>query len=407
MSDVAMRSGRSAGGGSAKAMGSGSALPTSTLASVEVHADPRAVLDDWRALAGVVPATPYQTAEWVLPWVETVGVPARIAPLIVVARDAEGRATALLPLGIQRQGALAVASFLGAKDSNFNMGLFRPGPDWTRTALHDLLRRAAVASGNRIDLFAFRNQPHGWQGAPNPLLALARQPSPSFAYKAALAADPEEFMRGRLSRDSRKKLRQKMNRLRALGPVSLVEPRTRTEAAAVLDAFMAQRTARNVAAGLSCDDLPALRRFLDRTVGDAGPVSFHALRCGDRIVATLGGIRRGSRFSGMLTSFSADLDLARTSPGELLLCEVMKRQCEAGLATFDLGIGEARYKETYCPEAEPLFDSLVPLTPRGRLFALAEGTRLQLKRAIKQSRWAWPLVQRLRRTRRRLAGSAA
>ena len=136
-------------------------------------------------------------------------------------------------------------------------------------------------------------------------------------------------------------------------------------------------------------------------------MTFHALRCGPRIVATLGGARRGDRFSGMLTSFTADPDMARTSPGELLLSEVMKRHCEAGLATFDLGIGEARYKETYCPEAEPLFDSLVALTPRGRLFASAEATRLRMKRAVKQSRWAWRLAQKLRRVRRRLSGSAA
>ena len=165
--------------------------------------------------------------------------------------------------------------------------------------------------------------------------------------------------------------------------------------------------------GLLTDDLPALRAFLNRvtsphppSIGSGvAPVDFYALRCGERIVATFGGTRRGRRFSGMLMSFAADPDLAKTSPGELLLSEVLKLHCADGLVAVDLGIGEARYKESYCPEVQPLFDSLVGVTPRGRLFARAEAARLQLKRAVKQSRWAWALARRLRRLRRPDAAS--
>ena len=186
------------------------------------------------------------------------------------------------------------------------------------------------------------------------------------------------------------------------------------EIAEVLDAFVEQRTTRCAAYGLPVDEIPLLRRFLDRATAPAGPggeaagpVEFHGLRCGSRIVATLGGVRRRGRFSGMLTSFTAHADLKRTSPGELLLAEVMRHDCEKGTATFDLGVGEARYKETYCPDVEPLFDSLVPLTPRGHVHARAEALKLQAKRSIKQSRWAWPLVQRLRKLRAALSRGRA
>ena len=371
--------------------------------SVTVHADARAALPAWRELAAASPSTPYQDPAWVLPWLDTIGTSLGITPFIVVVRDADHRAIALLPFGLQRQGSLAVASFLGAKDSNFNMGLFRPGTSWSRDAIEVLLHRAAVESGAGPDLYVLRNQPRAWQGCPNPFATLRHQPSPSFAYKTALDPDPEAFFKAHLSRDSRKKLRQKMNRLRGLGPVRLVDTDDGGDVAAVLDAFMAQRMARHRSAGLDCDELPALRGFLDATVGRDGPVSFYALLCGDRVVATLGGLRHGSRFSGMLTSFTAEPDFARTSPGELLLGEVMSLHCAAGFQAFDLGIGEARYKETYCPDVEELFDSLVPVSARGHLVASLERLRLQAKRAIKQSRWAWPLAQRVRRARAALA----
>ena len=400
MSHVALHTRSSVGEEAPRASGPRSLRASRPFASVEVPAEPRAIADEWRALAAEASVSPYQSPDWVLPWLETIGTDNGIDPFIVLARDADGALAALLPLGVQRRGGLNVASFLGAKDSNFNMGLFRPGPTWTRGAIQDLLRESATAGGTRVDLFAFLNQPHDWEGAANPLGALPHQQSPSFAYKATLISDPEAFLRGRLSRDTRKKVRQKANRLRALGPVSLVEARNAAETDELLRTFVEQRGARHAASGISGDDLPGLRRFLDRTVGDGGPVLFYGLRCGERIVATLAGTRVRGRFSGMLTSFAADPDVARTSPGELLLAEVMKLHCAAGYATFDLGIGEARYKESYCPEVQPLFDSLFGATARGRLFAPAEAGRLRLKRAIKQSRWAWPLAQRLRRARR-------
>ena len=341
------------GGDADHAAGRRSSVSSRPFATVEVHAEPRAVAAEWRALAAEAAVSPYQSPDWLLPWIETVGAESGVMPLIVLARDAEGRPAALLPLGTQRRGGLTVASFLGAKDSNFNMGLFKPGTAWTREAIRALLVEGAAAGGTGIDVFAFRNQPHDWQGVPNPLEALRHQPSPSFAYKATLTADPEAFLRGRLSRDTRKKVRQKANRLRALGPVSLAESVTRADALELLDAFVEQRRSRNTASGIPVEDLAGLRRYLDRTVGSDGPVVFYGLRCGDRIVATLGGTRAGGRFCGMLTSFDADPEVARTSPGELLLSEVVKLHCSAGFSTFDLGIGEARYKESYCPEVEP------------------------------------------------------
>ena len=406
MSDIAMLWGRALADEPEATAGRSLPSATGPVASVEVHADPRAALPDWRDLAAVA-GTPYQSPDWVLAWLDTIGRASDTTPLIAVARDAGGRALALLPLGLHRRGGLATAAFLGAKDSNFNMGLFRPGSVWTRPALHDLLRRVAAASREPIDLFAFRNQPHAWEGVANPFTALDGQPSPSFAYKAALPADGEAFLKARMSRDSRKKLRQKMSRLRALGETAMFEARSPDEIGPVLDAFFVQRAARNAAFGLPSEDLPALRRFLDRATGPDGPISFYALRCRDRIVATLGGLRHGARFSGMLTSFAAEPELSRASPGELLLSELIRHFCAEGLSTFDLGVGEARYKQTYCQETEPLFDSLVPVTTRGRLTARAERLRLRAKRAIKQTHWAWALVGRLRRLRARLSGRLA
>ncbi len=404
MSEVAVRFGPASIARSSPQRERQPALPSVEIATVEVHTDPEAATAAWRDLDAVAAASPYQSPNWLLPWIETIGVASGVEPLIVVARGRDGSPLALLPFGLVRRSRFTVAVFLGARDSNFNMGLFKPGQTWSRVGVLDLLKRAAAASPQRVDAFVLINQPFAWDGIPNPFAMLDRQPSPSFAYKGELTSPADTFLRDRLSREGRKKLRQKLKRLQAIGPVSARRAETPTEIVEVLDAFVEQRRARSRARGLLTDDLPDLRDFLNRVTGPpaslaaaGAPVEFYALRCGERVVATFGGTRRGRRFSGMLMSFAADPDLVKTSPGELLLSEVLKLHCGDDLVTFDLGIGEARYKAAYCPDVESLFDCVVPMTARGRLYATTELLRLATKRAIKQSSWAWPLVQHLRR----------
>ena len=320
--------------------------------------------------------------------------------MIIVAKDAVGQPLAVLPLGCWRNGVVTVAGFLGGRDSNSNLGLFRPGMDWDRRSILALLRRGVAAAKAGVDVVSLHNQPIEWEGAANPLALLSRQPSPSFSHKVDLQATPELFWRTTLSKDTRKKLRRKMERLGQLGTVQHRQATTEGERHDVLDAFVRQRTARNAALGLDCADLPDLRRFLDRASGATrGPAAaeVHGLYCGERIVATFIGTAHRSRFCGMSMSFDTDPALARCSPGELMISAMLAAKCTAGLAVFDLGIGEARYKTIYCPASEVLVDTIVPTTGRGLIFGWAERLRLSVKRSIKQSAWAWAAAQAARR----------
>ena len=370
--------------------------------SIEVHREVAAAAAAWDELEAVAPASPYQTRRWLTRWLDVKAAGLSIQPMIVVVRDPGNVPLAVLPFGIRRRGRLNIAGFLGGRDSNFNLGLFRPGVSWDRGGVIELLRRAAAASGTSIDVFSLRNQPIAWDGIRNPLTLLDGQPSPSFAHKVALGPEPRAFLQALLSKDTRKKLRRKSERLAEIGAVEHRWAATPAERAACLDAFLDQRTARNLALGLSTSDLTDQRRFLEHASDpDVGPaaVEVHGLHCGERIVATFFGTVHRGRFCGMAMSFDADPALARSSPGELMLVALLEAKCRQGLSIFDLGIGEARYKDTYCPDAEPLFDALVPVSGRGRILAEAERLRLRAKRRIKQSSRAWAIVQWLRRGR--------
>ncbi len=376
---------------------------SATLAKVEVHQDPAAILRDWAELEAIAPASAYQTRAFIIPWMETIGASRGITPFFVLARDPLGRAVALLCLGIERHGPFRVGSFLGGRDSNFNLGLFHPDLSVTRADLLLLLHAAAKILGPTAPhVFLLKNQPFAWEDVPNPLALLPHQPSPSFAYATPLGSTGEKFLATKLSKDTRKKLRKKEAKLAEFGPVSLISNETPAAARAILDTFLAEKIARCEARSIDVDFAdPAMRAFLERlsypTDSGAPWVEFYALKAGDRIVATYAGAMHRNHFSCMLNSFDLDPEIAKSSPGELLLMRLIARQCDRGLASFDLGIGEARYKNTYCDVTIPLFDAIVPIGAAGRLGAALAALRLKAKRMIKHNPKLFAGVSWLRR----------
>ena len=374
-------------------------------ARVEASCDFAALAEAWQALELTAPASAYQTLRWVRPWAQTVGAAAGIRPLIIAAFDELDRPIALLPLGIVNRGPLRLAEFLGGKDANFTFGLFRPGVPFSRADLIAMLREGCAKAGVRVDAFALVSQPEAWGGVANPLLALAHQPSPSFGYKGKLLADPEACMAKHLSKDARKKLKKKERKLTEAGALSYVAARDRASAQEIMAAFLAQKAVRMAVMGVA--DVfaqPAQRQFIqsaavDRAADPDAAIRLYALYAGTRIVATYGCSVHGGRMSGLFNSYDADPEVARSSPGDLLLGWIVREACAAGLTEFDLGVGEARYKGAFCDEEERLFDAYAALTVPGMALAKVKSAKRRVKRFIKTSPQVWALSVRLRKLR--------
>ena len=331
-----------------------SRVTEAAIAEVAVYRDPREVDAIWAELEAAAAVSPYQTRSFLCPWIATLGAMRGIEPVFIVGKDRQGRAVALLPLGLERHGPLRVARFLGGKDSNFNLGLFRPNVTITERDLRILFRAAAKAMGaDRPHCFILQNQPFAWQDIANPLALLPHQASPSYAYATKLAGKGETFVAGKLSKDTRKKLRKKEARLAELGPLTAITNDTPANATAILDAFLSAKIARSEAQAYDADfATPAMRDFLEilSVPHNDQPafVEFHALQLGERIVATYAGAAHRNHFSCFVNSFDADPEIAKSSPGDLLLMRLVAAQCDKGRTGFDLGIGEARYKASYC-----------------------------------------------------------
>lgn len=171
----------------------------------------------------------------------------------------------------------------------------------------------------------------------------------------------------------------------------------------MLEVFFAQKAERMRQLGIAnafAD--PGVPEFIDAACTSPDPntgeppIELYAASAGDQIVATFAGVVSDGRFCGMFNSMIMN-ELSNESPGELLLANVVRMACERGLATFDLGIGEAGYKRAFCNDTETLFDTVVPLTVRGKLAAPLWRGQLNVKRRIKHSPYALQTVEAVRR----------
>ncbi|MCJ2013942.1 GNAT family N-acetyltransferase [Methylobacterium sp. J-076] len=358
----------------------------------------------WRATEAAPDcvATPYQRFAWVSAYLHETGEAA--SARVAVLRDPAGRVRMLLPLTVRRQNGLVLARTVGDTHANYHLPLF------TRDAAAvpgEEIRAALVAAGRRagIDAFAFSHQPRIWEGAPNPL-ALGGEPEASDAYGLVLGPDPDATAKRVFSADARKKLRSKEKRLtEALGPVEYRMAGDGEEARTFLAAFYRQKAARFAGMGVRDPYAPeAIRRFLDRASSGPDPaMEVHGLRVAatGRILAVFGGAVNATRYSGMMTSFDADPEVGRYSPGDLLLHHLVREQTGRGRLGFDLGVGEARYKASICDETIALVESVWPVTVRGHAFALVRQGLTRLKRRVKGDPRLFAAASRVRSLLRR------
>lgn len=370
----------------------------SRIARVEILDDIDSAEAVWRGLEDQEFLTAYQRFDLLKLWNLHVGELERALPLIVIAYDGEGRPLFLLPLALRRQHGVRIASFMGGKHSTFNM------PVWDRdfvacagAADIDVLLRELRAR-ELADVLALTQQPMRWLDLPNPLAMLPRQPSVNRC--PVLAMMPGTPPASRISNSLRRRLKTKERKLDRLGGYRYHVPDTEAEIGRLLDWFfqtkpkrMAEQKLPNVFAE------PGVETFVRRACmtprGGARMIDIHAIECDEEVIAVFAGVADGHRFSMMFNTYTTSGN-SRYSPGLILIRHIVDYYAARGYRALDLGIGLDGYKRLFCKGDEPIFDSFVPLSPRGRLACFAMSGINRGKRLVKQNRALLRLAQKLR-----------
>jgi CelD/BcsL family acetyltransferase involved in cellulose biosynthesis len=373
----------------------------SRIARVEILHDMRAAETIWRGLEYPPQfATPYQRFDFQAAWLRHVGEQESLRPFIVVAYDADDQPLMLLPLAVAHENGMRIARFLGGKHVTFNMALWRR--DFATAACKadlDVVMHAIGEHSDSIDVLALMRQPQRWGELPNPMALLPHQTSINECplMKIVAGATPAE----RISNSFRRRLKGKERKLQALPGYRYYVATEDADIKRLLDAFftvkplrMAEQKLPNVFADSGIEGF--IREACLAPLAAGGhAIDIHALECDDEMVAIYAGVSDGARFSMMFNTYTMSGN-ARYSPGLILMRDIVDSYAERGYTAIDLGIGADEYKRLFCKDDEPIFDSFLPVSTRGKVAATVMSSVSHAKRLVKQTPALMQMAQMLR-----------
>ena len=372
----------------------------SRIAGVDILADLGQAEPIWRELEAAQQfSTPYQRFDFLEPWQRQVGAREGLRPFIVIAYDAERRPLLLLPLALSHEHGVRTASFMGGKHATFNMALwdreFAAGA--TSADLDALI--SAIRERSEADVLALSQQPLSWRDVPNPMALLPHQASANDCPLMTIV--PEEPPTARISNSFRRRLKGKERKLQALPGYRCHVATADADVKRLLDWFFVikpQRMAEQKLPNVFAD--PGVEEFVRAAcmaplAGGGRAIDIHALECDDEVIAIFAGVNDGHRFSIMFNTYTLSAN-SKYSPGLILMRDIVDHYAATGYRALDLGIGSDDYKRLFCKDDEPIFDSFIPLSLRGKLAAAAMSGVNRAKHLVKHNPALFELAQKLR-----------
>jgi CelD/BcsL family acetyltransferase involved in cellulose biosynthesis len=373
---------------------------TSRIAAVDIAHDLGQVETIWRDLGDQQHfSTPFQRFDFLMPWQRRVGDREKLRPFIVVAYDAERRPLLLLPLVLSHRFGVRAACFMGGKHATFNMALWDRDFAASATVADLTTLLSWIRAHRQADVLALGQQPLGWRDLPNPLALLPHQPSVNDCPLLTMApgAEPATL----ISNSFRRRLKGKERKLQDLPGYRYHIATTDADIARLLDWFfrvkplrMAVQKLPNVFAEAGVEEF-IRAACIARLASGGRVIDIHALECNDEVIAIFAGTADGHRFSMMFNTYTMS-DNSRYSPGLILMRNIIDHYAGRGYRALDLGIGSDPYKRLFCKSDEPIFDSFIPLSPRGRVAASAMSGINRAKHLVKHHQTLSQLAQKLR-----------
>jgi CelD/BcsL family acetyltransferase involved in cellulose biosynthesis len=352
----------------------------------------------WRGLEQQF-CTPYQRFDFLSAWQREVGEREGLTPFIVIAFDAERRPLLLLPLALRQAYGARCVHFMGGKHSTFNMALW--DKDFAASATQADLEALVAALSERCeaDVLALHQQPLRWRDAPNPFALLPHQSSANDC--PVLVMESGAAPATLISNSFRRRLKGKERKLQPLPGYRYHVANSEADITRLLDWFfrikplrMAEQILPNVFADPGVEEF--VRSACTRPLPNGTHViDIHALECDEEVIAIFAGVADGHRFSMMFNTYTMSAS-SKYSPGLILMRDIIDHYAQKDYRAFDLGIGSDDYKRLFCKSDEPIFDSFIPLSQRGKLAAGVMSGLNRTKRLVKHNPALLEMAQKLR-----------
>jgi CelD/BcsL family acetyltransferase involved in cellulose biosynthesis len=350
---------------------------------VEILADWKQAAARWGAFS---PPTAFQNPQWYEAWYAAFADTDGVSPVVAIVTDAAtGEPAVLLPLIRRREGSIRIIEFADLELTDYNaplVGSAAPRDAAAARAFWRDLRAALRKLPGGADLIRLRKVAPDLDGRPNPLALLEGVAVCPVNGNLVTTGEDYDAWRHTLERTVRKELERSwrvFTRDPAAGFSIAVDS---DEALRILATTETQQSSRMQSLGinfvLNDDNCAAFYRSLVRDGVAGGYAIVSALTVGEEVVATLLGVRNGSRYVMIRISNAGD-KWSNCSPGRLIIERTMAALHEQGVREFDFSIGNYAYKRRFGVKRLPLLDISAALNWRGLPHALRARVAQELR----------------------------
>ncbi len=371
-----------------------------------------AVGEIWKKFQKTAELTPFQRFEWLRHWYRSFSN-GRIEPFVVLVYEA-GRLVLIAPLAIETGHFTRRLIWLGHSVNDHNAPIV--DAEWLGrldAQRASRLWRLVTRHAERFDYLHLIRNPGVLASSCNSFLGDDPQAYSSDSHYLKLAADWPAFYNRLRGAKSRRRLREKANRLAKSGPVRLRRVRGAQELSAMISRLLVWKAGK-------LDDRGSRNPFADGRMQkllcdfaierpDSGMLRVYVMEVGGRPVAATVALIHGGVFNFFIPAFD-DTGIRNCSPGTIMLVKLIELSARAGFSKFDFSLGDEGYKAEWCDAHVEMTHQTEALTLRGAAMCALLQTGLKLKRRIKASHRLFALLEAVnaRRTSllRRFANTA-
>ncbi|MBF0208634.1 MAG: GNAT family N-acetyltransferase [Oligoflexia bacterium] len=354
--------------------------------------------DTWIAFQKDSDFYPFQSYEWIYTWYKTVGKKNGVVPVIFkITIGDEDRL--LLPMKVVRRKGLRVLKWL-SDDKVFDY----QGPIIKRkiSSIGDVDYRKLVKRLHQsfpfFDYVDLLSQPEDIHEVPNGFALIGNCNKQCFARYLKIDNDWKSYYEKEIDSKIRRDTVRQKERLQKIDELKFVIVDNYTKESdieKVYSAFVMQKERRYQETNfynLFADE--GYRKFYRRllsselidgslNVGDDAKkfnVHLSALYLGREIIATHFGLYDEKRYYYLMPTYKSK-EIAKYSPGRILMLYLMEWAFDRGVKIFDFTIGAEQYKDTWCNGYMNFYRHEEPITYKGNLYHCL----LQSKRWMKSS----------------------
>jgi len=324
-------------------------------------------------------ATPFQDWQWLEAWYGAFANVDHVEPLIaVVSSIANDEQAVLLPLIRRMHKGIRIVEPADLDLTDYNAPVLGPAAPRDAKAARAMwkdFRGALRRLPGGADLIRLRKMPVETDGRPNPLALLDGAGPCALNGNVVTTGDDFDAWRFTLERTARKELERSWRVFTRDPGAAFTIITDRNEALRVLSTMETQQGERMQHLGLNFilndETYAAFYRNLVHDNFANGYAVLSTLTAGDEVVATLLGIRQGSRYV-MVRISNAGEKWSNCSPGRLIIARTMAALHKDGIRQFDFSIGNYAYKRRFGVQRIALVDITAALSWRGLPYALRD-----------------------------------